>query len=249
MSLLQSILTGKTDRPRIVTLYAVQGIGKSTWAASAPNPIFIQTEQGLDDIGCARFPLCRGWQCVLDNLTSLCAETHAFQSVVIDSLSALEPLIWAQVCADKGKKNIEDIGYAKGYKFALDYWREVTKALEFLRDRKGMHVILIGHSRVVRFEDPETEPYDRYEIDIHKDASAMIQRWSDEVFFGNYEVFTSEKGEGFNRRVKAIGDGTRKLYTSERPGRKAKNRLGMPESIPMPRDAGWAEYAKYFQNI
>jgi len=238
---LQAILQGKTSRPRIITLYGVPGIGKSTWASQAPNPVFIQTESGLDDIGVDRFPLATSWASVKAQLTQLCQTDHRYKTVVIDSLSSLEPMIWREVCAEKGKKNIEDIGYAKGYKFALDYWREFMTALDWLRENKGMTVILVGHSRIARFEDPETEPYDRFEIDIHKDASAAIQRWSDEVLFANYEVFATEKGEGFNKRVKAIGDGTRKLYTSERPGRKAKNRLNMPESIPML----WADYAAF----
>lgn len=241
----QAILQGRTSRPRTIVFYAVHGIGKSTWAASAPNPIFIQTEKGLDDIGCDRFPLAESWADVKAQLAQLCSTDHPYKTVVVDSLSALEPMVFAEVCRDKAKKNIEDIGYAKGYKFALDYWRELTTALEWLQKNKGMTVILVGHSRIVRYENPETEPYDRFEIDIHRDASAMLQRWADEVLFANYEVFTSEKGEGFNKRVKAIGDGSRKIYTNERPAWKAKNRLNMPDSIPMLRENGWSEYAKY----
>lgn len=242
----QAILQGKTSRPRIITFYAVQGIGKSTWAASAPAPVFIQTEKGLDDIGADRYPLARSWADVRSQLTQLCQTEHHYKTVVVDSLSALEPLIFDEACTAKGVKNIEDFGYGKGYTFALTYWRELMAALDYLQESKGMHVILIGHSRITRYENPETDPYDRFEINIHKSASALIQQWSDEVLFANYEVFTTEKTGDFNKkRVKAVGDGTRKIYTSERPAYKAKNRLNMPESIPMPKENGWAEYAKF----
>ena len=31
-------------------LYGTHGIGKSTWGAMAPDPIFIQTEDGLAEV-------------------------------------------------------------------------------------------------------------------------------------------------------------------------------------------------------
>lgn len=241
MTLLSNVITGKTTRPRTTLLYGLPGIGKSTFASAFPSPIFIQTEKGLEDIGVDRFPVCTSWECVNGYAKALYTEEHNYKTVVVDSLSALEPLIWAQVCEDKGKKNIEDIGYAKGYVFALDYWRMFVAALDYLRADKNMNIVLIGHSKVSRVNDPEHDPYDQFDIDIDKRASAFLIRWSDEVFFANYEIFTTEKGEGFNKRVKAIGDGTRKLFTGERPGRKAKNRLNMPESIPMT----WESYSSF----
>ena len=42
--------------PRIM-LYGVEGIGKTTFAAGAPSPIFIQTEDGLGSIDVPHFPL------------------------------------------------------------------------------------------------------------------------------------------------------------------------------------------------
>lgn len=240
MSNLQAILTGKKNRPRRIILFGVPGIGKSTWAAQAPNPIFVQTEQGLDDIGAARFPLCKGWQCVIDNLTTLCSEAHDYKTVVIDSLSALEPLLWRHLATEKGKQNIEDFGYGKGYILALDLWRELTKALDYLCEEKKMHVILIGHSRVTRFNDPEGDAFDFYDMDIHKQASQAVFRWADEVLFANYDVIKSSTGEGLRKRVIGV-DAERKLHTQERPAYKAKNRLNMPPEIGMT----WAEYAKY----
>lgn len=238
-NLLESILTGKTNRPRRLTLYGVPGIGKSTFAAGAPSPVFIQTEQGLDDIGAARFPLAKSWTAVLDALAALAGD-HDYRTVVIDSLSALEPLIWKHACNEKGKQNIEDFGYGKGYILVLDQWRELAKALDYLCDERGMHVVLIGHSKVTRFNDPEGDAYDLYDMDINKYASSAIFRWSDEVLFANYEVLKATTGDGLRKRTIGIG-GDRKLWTAERPSHKAKNRLGMPETIGL----DWAEYEKY----
>lgn len=242
MSILEAILTGKTTGPRITTIYGVPGIGKSTWASGAPSPIFIPTEQGLEDIGVARFPLCTSWACVDERLTALYSEKHDYKTLVVDSLSALEPLIWKATCAEKGGKgNIEDFGYGKGYVLALDLWRKFTTALDCLRNDKGMNVVLIGHSKVTRFNDPEGDAYDQFDIDIHKLAASAIFRWSDEVLFANYEVFKATTGEGLKKRTIGVGSAERKIYTSERPGRKAKNRLGMPDVI----NFSWSAYAEH----
>ena len=56
-SVLESIQHGRQPKPPRVLLYGVEGIGKSTFGSEAPQPIFVQTEDGLDEIDCDRFPL------------------------------------------------------------------------------------------------------------------------------------------------------------------------------------------------
>ena len=46
--------TPKTER---VIVYGESGLGKTTFATSAPNPIVIQTEDGLGEIDVPCFPL------------------------------------------------------------------------------------------------------------------------------------------------------------------------------------------------
>ena len=57
MSMLARVQRGRAARPPRILLYGVEGIGKSTVGSQAPKPIFIQTEDGLDEIACERFPL------------------------------------------------------------------------------------------------------------------------------------------------------------------------------------------------
>jgi RNA polymerase sigma factor (sigma-70 family) len=138
----------------------VEGIGKSTFGAQAPKPIFIQTEDGLDEIACERFPLAKTYDDVVGALAELRIEKHDYETVVIDSLDWLERMIWDKVCQDTGTKNIEkaDGGYARGYMHALTYWREIVDQLNQLRSGHGMVVLLIAHAKVEKFEDPESSP-------------------------------------------------------------------------------------------
>jgi len=133
--------------------------------------------------------------------------------------------------------------YKVGYVHALDHWGRVLKGPDLLRKERGMAAILIAHSRVERFESPETDSYDRYVPRLHRHAGDLVQEWADEVLFACFRVKTRKVKEKFNRtRTQGISDGQRILRTTERPSHKAKNRLGLPEEIPLE----WAAYAKHF---
>ena len=152
--------------------------------------------------------------------------------MVVDSLDWLEKLIWAEVCRRREVESIEDIGYAKGYVFALTQWRDVLGGLDALRNQRGMAVILIAHARIEKFENPETDSYDRYVPRLHKLASAVVQEWCDEVLFATYKVFTKTTDEGFDRkRRQGISTGERVIRTTERPAHVAKNRLNLPHEL------------------
>jgi hypothetical protein len=234
MPLLDRIQRGKTALPRRVMLYGTHGIGKSTFGSMAERPVFIQTEDGLANIECERFPLASSLGDVLAALSELYTAEHDYRTVVIDSLDWLERLIWADVCRDRDVNSIEDIGYAKGYAFAIDKWREVLAGLDALRTDRGMTVVLIAHAKIEKFENPETEPYDRYSPRLHKLASALVQEWADEVLFATYKVHTRKVDENFGQKKhQGVGTGERIIRATERPAHVAKNRLGLPEEFPL----------------
>jgi hypothetical protein len=242
MSPLTSIITGAKPGPRRMLVYGTAGIGKSTFATCAPSPIVVQTEDGLGEIDCHKFPVAQSFDEVMASLAALYGEDHPYRTVVIDSLDWLERLIWAKVCATRQVATIEDIGYAKGYTFALSHWRDVLDGLAFLRERRGMTVVLIAHAKIERFENPETDPYDRYVPRLHKTAAAMVTEWCDEVIFATYKVFTKATDEGFDKkRIQGLGSGERVLRTTERPSHLAKNRLNLPDELPL----AWSEFAKH----
>ena len=242
MSILNSILTGAKPGPRRILLYGTAGIGKSTFATCAPSPIVIQTEDGLNEIDTHKFPVATSFDQVLANLAALYQEDHGYRTVVIDSLDWLERLIWAKVCATRQVASIEDLPFGKGYLFALAHWRDVLDGLTALRDRKGVTTVLIAHAKIERFENPETDSYDRFVPRLHKTATALVSEWCDEVLFASYKVFTKVSDEGFSqKRAQGIGSGERVLRCTERPSHLAKNRLNLPDELPL----AWAEFAKH----
>ena len=108
-----------------------------------------------------------------------------------------------------------------------------------------MASILIAHSEIRKFEDPQGESYDRFGPKLHAKANGVLCEWADEVLFATYKVFTKTQDEGFNRkRTVGVGSGQRVLYTNDRPAYIAKNRLGLPDEIEL----DWAAYAEHFSN-
>ena len=180
------------------------------------------------------FPLLTSYPQVIDALTALYHEEHAFKTVVIDSLDHLEPLIWAQVCSEHDKGCIEEFGYGKGYVEALNHWRNLLSWLNALRSKKGMAIILIAHAEIKRFESPEVDSYDRYQIKLHKRASELVQESMDCVLFANYKTVINKEDAGFGKKkARGVATGQRVLYTEARPAFVAKNRYSLPPELPM----------------
>lgn len=216
--------------PRLL-VYGVEGIGKSTFAAGAPAPIYIQTEDGLGSLSVSHFPLATCVSDVLSAIGSLYDQKHEFKTVVVDSVDWLEALIQQEVEATHDAK---DLAYGKGAIIAAEKLREVLEGLNALRNDRGMAIILIAHCEIKRFDSPEVEPYDRYQPKLQSRASALVREWCDAVLFANYKTIVKKDDVGFNKTVsRGISTGERLLFTSEKPAYMAKNRYGLPESIPL----------------
>ena len=121
MSLARIITDGAIPPARIL-IYGPHGIGKTTWACSAPAPIVIQTEDGLGRLRVPHFPLCRTYADVLESIGALYTDEHEYKTVVLDSLDWLEQLIWSSLAVPvaSGPPSIEGHGYGKGYQYAAD---------------------------------------------------------------------------------------------------------------------------------
>ncbi len=226
MSLLEQVHSGRRHRPPRLLIYGTEGIGKSTLASQAPAAIFIPTEDGLDQIECESFPLARSFDNVLSYLAVLSTEDHQYKTVVIDSADWLERLIFDHVCKQYGAKSIErvDGGYGKGYVHALAQWRQVIDALRYLREQRGMIVVVLAHAKIEKFADPESTTFDRFSPRLNKNATALLCEWCDAILLATRERGAA-KGEksGGQRILRCVGS----------PACVAKNRYGLPETLPL----------------
>lgn len=242
---LASISRGASLRAPRIILLGVEKIGKSTFAAGSNNPIFIpiRQEEGIDGLDVPKFPTARSLDDVLSAIGSLYEEDHEYQTVVIDSASALQPVIYDAVCGEAKVSNIEEIGYGKGYSFADDKWRQIMDGLDALREHKNMACIIIGHVKVKRFDDPERDSYDQYQFDLRESAANSLFRWADFIGFANNKVAVKEDKEGFSTKKRAIdtANGGRFLFTKKTPAHPGGGRVpygNLPNEIPL----NWAAF-------
>lgn len=249
---LDSLRMVRADQAPRMLIYGPPGIGKTTLAQEFPNAVFLQVEEGTPGgVELASFGLLQTYGDVMKAIGLIYDNDLNFKTVVLDSITAMQRLVFAETCErgdEKGnrKSNIEDFGYGKGYVYAQRIWQELLDALNMLRRDKGMTIILIAHSKIERFDDPESVSYDRYEIDLHDKSKGAIERDMDAILLMKSPVTVQKEEQGFNKeRALATGGAQRWVHAVARPAFTAKNRYKIPDKFLYTEGKGYAELAKY----
>jgi hypothetical protein len=228
---LNSIKRGQEIKPPRIFVYGVEGIGKTTFAAGAPAPIFLQSEDGQGSLDIARFPAVETTAQVEEAIGALHGGEHEFGTLVVDSVDWLEQIVAREI---EAKFDAKELAYGKAALKQAEVWQALLGGFNALRNDRGMAVILIGHSQIKRFDSPETEPYDRYMPKLQERSNALVREWADAVLFANYRTVVRTSEVGFNKEVRrGITTGERLLHTTEKPAYMAKNRYAFPDTLPL----------------
>ena len=225
------ITGGVVSAPLKVVLYGVEGIGKSSFAARFPQPVFIDTEGGTGRLDVQRLPAPDSWQMLLDEAAAAAAGQVPCQTLVLDTADWAEKLCMAGVCDRFKVKGIEDIGYGKGYTYVKEDFARLLDALDKVA-AAGRHVVVVAHAAVARFEQPDAVgSYDRWVMKTSKQVAPLLREWCDMLLFANYKTVVEKSGTGPSAKNKASG-GRRVLYTTHNACWDAKNRFGLPDEVP-----------------
>lgn len=244
--------------PPIIIIHGPPGIGKTTFAAEAPNPIFLPTEESLTSLDVPRFGgeagILRSYAEVMQALELLANQEHDFKTVVIDSLDWLETLVHEQVCAVNRWKSVEDPGYGKGFNVVSETIMSadtgIIPAIRFLR-RRGMAIIMTAHTRIKEVKSAESDSYMKSVLKMHDKFAEKFIEASDLVLYASQPVNTTaakagdKTGAGPKRAVKTD---RRILRAHPSPAYVSKTRFG---SMPEEMDLSWAsvaEHIPFYQN-
>lgn len=237
---LASVVSERKLAPLRVLIYGPDGVGKTTFAASARDAVVLPAEDGAGFLPVARFPVAETWTDVLDALSELRGE-HQHRTLVLDSVDWMEQLIVQHVCAKHKKDSLESFGYGSGYALVFDETRAFIGQLERLRTEKGMGIIGVAHSTIRPFQNPEGENFDRYELKLqaakNNNTAALWREWAEFVLFANYETLVSDSKKS---GAKGESSGLRFAFTQRTAAFDAKSRLALPERLPLE----WGAFAR-----
>jgi hypothetical protein len=237
---LAGVSQGVMIRPIFALISGLPGVGKTTLASQAPSPIFLGLGNETYQKNVARFPKAQTLADFFGQVRGVASETHPFKTVVLDTLDALEVLVWKQVCAEGNVTSIEDYqgGFGHGRIRAGEIWRAIMIELEQTIAPR-FHTLLIGHTTTKTFQDPnQASGYDRYQLRIDDRAAAVIRETVDLMLFC---MFRTDLVRNKKHEVRATTDGARVMFTEFRPAFfDAKNRFNLPFEMPLT----WGPLAK-----
>jgi len=245
---LASIQRGKRQSPIRMIVYGADGVGKSTLAAGAPSPIFLDIEDGLGALDVDSWRI-ETFDELMDAIGVLFDGGHGYKTVVIDTLDWCERLIWNKVIAeynktaDKPAEVITDLAYGRGYALAVDYWVQLKDGLEALRNAHGMMVVPLAHYKIAKITPPDMlEQYDKYTLDLNDKAASLFKEWCDICLFMNFKIqTTSVKKDGMSKTkiTKAVGENIIMGYFRDRPAAYAKTRYELPDEVELPKEGAF----------
>lgn len=223
------ITKGKTPKARRVLLYGENGSGKSTLASKFPKPIFLNLEDGLNDIDCEK----------TDRITTLADYQNAlvelyysdYQTIVTDTVDWLEKIIMSVVAAKASKQTIDDIGFGKGYQAVEVFWQGLMTGYTALWNQ-GRHIVFTCHETIDKFANPDGDSFNFWRPSLHLKGSGCVSEWCDEVLFLKKKTIVVGKDEGFGKTRGVAVDGGRVIVTSKQATCEAKNRLGLAPELP-----------------
>lgn len=243
-----SDITGKGNNlPNRYLLHGLEGWGKTSFGAMLPKPIFIQSrgETGLETLisngrlpETPHFPEAQSWPEILSAVRALDSQ-HEYKTLVVDTVNGAERLCSEYICATQFKGDWSGFNaYGRGYENSVAEWISFLTALDRVRESRKMILMLLCHTQVRKFKNPEGGDYGRYSPDMNEKIWGVTHKWADVVLFGNFQTVVDKQG-------KAAGGENRILCCTRTAAYDAKNRVGLPDVLDMggsPQDA-WKAFA------
>lgn len=240
-----NIEKGFKKDPLLLVIYGQEGVGKSSLAAGAPSPFFADVEHKAAVLGVDRAQV-NTWQDFLDVIEYMLSGKHEHKTLVVDTADALEGMLHRHLCSLHSWVSITAPGFGKGEVMAREAWTSMLDSLDKLRFEHGIHVIILAHSQVRTFANPEGNDYDRYEMKLDKKAAALFRERSTACLFAHYDVAVKTDKE----KTVGLSTGERILSTQHTAAWDAKNTYNLPEVITLGEPPkGWAALSAHIRKF
>ena len=221
--------------PLKIVVYGIGGVGKSTFASTAPKPIFMNLEDNIRCINVAKVKL-TSYQEVEDFLTDLYnASNNEYRTLVIDSVDVLASLLYKHIAK---KYNINDFtaGFGKGYAFVNRAFEEFIATINLISNAKKMNVIMICQEAQKSEGDIEIGDHIKKNLALEPRFLKPVTFWAN-IVLGLATKHTVHK-------EKIVGQGERVMYKVDTGTRYAKNSYGLPPELPI----DWGVFSEHIKS-
>ena len=246
----ESVRKGRRSKPDRIFLYAVEKFGKTSFAAGAPKPIFLDFEDGTAEFDNVESFDMRNATAdrIVETLDFIKSAPNGYQTVVIDTADAMELAIRNSIIKEANVTTIEDVdgGYGKGYVRVSEAFARIFRHLNEMMDA-GLSVIVLAHCGTANFDNPIGANFTRYEAKLEKRSRPIPKEWADVILFGLFDdSVVNMDNKGLRGKAKGIGGKRRVLHTVRSAAWDAGNRYGLPARLVLTDDPSesYGVYAK-----
>ena len=238
---LQVRKAGGLERGVMVGLLGDRGAGKTTTAATFPNPLCLAVEDGtqsLAEFGTAvvdvRPVKGRKFKDVIIGLLREIAEADEYRTIILDSGTALLSRLTHDLVKDE-KPNARSLaaalgGYMRARDVLVNEVEEIVNACLWLARERKTHIVFLFHTKLRTVSMPDRDDYECIDADGQKEAIAAILNPMDVVGIVEQTMESMEKGG----KTLVHGDGSRQLLVGPHPAMKTKSRYHRTfETIPI----------------
>ncbi len=182
-----------------ILIYGNPGVGKTTFASTAPRPLFIDCEGGLLSIAEKEVDFVRitaegeVYQTLYDIFTYLKDEKHKYETVVLDHLTELQKLIMDEQLREAVNDNPNreaDVAYMQDWNINTQRMRKIIRAFRDL----PIHTIFIAQLGELK---DEQEGAIFFSPALTPRLSTDVMAYTDIIGY----LFTQETGEELKRRL------------------------------------------------
>lgn len=211
-----------------IALHGRPKIGKSTWASSWPDAIFLSPEAGTQYLTVTELRI-KSWRHLNDAVDTLAKGGHRFKTIVVDTMDMAVAMCRDAVCEAAGEKyeNEGSLSFGKGTSMIAADVERFLRKLESL----PFGVVLISHTEQKVVKKKSGVEIQKAQPTYHEKVNRVLLGWVDMILYMDQDDVVGKDGK--IQEVRVIRTAASAYYEA---GDRTKC---LPETLVVPEEGGY----------